>query len=50
MSIEVEELANEMINHLNEIGRYSEFLLWMKERGWDIDEVEEKMNEIVEEG
>jgi len=48
MSISTEELAYDLINHLNHIGQYSEFVNWMVERGWGAEEVEEQMEAISE--
>lgn len=46
--METGELARELIEFLNSTGQYRDFLEWEEQRGYDIDDVEEKMSEVEE--
>lgn len=43
-----DEMAQDLINFLNEMGQYTAFVDWMVERGSEEDEIEECLNKIEE--
>ncbi len=46
MDDEIKEMAQEMINYLNEMGQYTQFIDWMEERGHDRNDVESTITKI----
>ena len=41
-----EELGQEMLNFLNETGKYQQFLEWLEERGFDKEEADSDMGQF----
>ena len=42
----VHEIAQEMLNYLNERGQYYSFLDWAENRGFDVEELENDLEKI----
>ena len=40
------EIAKELLNYLNENGLYNNFLFWAEERGFDLDELENDIDNL----
>jgi len=43
-----EELLNELLDYLDHTGNYYNFLNWEEERGYEITEIEETIEEVRE--
>jgi len=46
--MDLQEIAQEMLNYLNEVGQYQSFINWAEERGFDIEELEQDIEDKVE--
>lgn len=46
--MDAQEIAQEMLNFMNEFGTYQQFLDWAEERGFDKDDLENDITNEVE--
>lgn len=46
--MDLQEITQEMLNYLNEVGQYQSFINWAEQRGFDTEELEQDIEDKVE--